>query len=167
MPLLKNGQIIDDPWVFLDDPTGVDEDTPLFVTLEQWEVVRDTLLKRAGPLGLRLNNDQSPSSLAEELDHFDAVSLPFPKFTDGRAYSHARILRERLRFTGELRAVGQVLRDQLLFMHRCGFDAYELPEGEDGHAWVLALAEITLSYQSAVDERARIADLRRRRTAAA
>src|SRR3546814_2142105 len=78
-----------------------------------------------GRLGLRLKSDQSPAGIAEDLGHFQLVALEFPRFGDGRAYSYARLLRERYGFKGELRAVGNVLRDQFLFMLRCGFDALD------------------------------------------
>src|SRR3546814_6520329 len=100
-----------------------------------------------GRLGLRLKSDQSPAGIAEDLGHFQLVALEFPRFGDGRAYSYARLLRERYGFKGELRAVGNVLRDQLLFMLRCGFDAFEVANENAVDAWREALAEFDLFYQ--------------------
>src|SRR3546814_6954056 len=88
-----------------------------------------------GRLGLRLKSDQSPAGIAEDLGHFQLVALEFPRFGDGRAYSYARLLRERSGFKGELRAVGNVLRDQFLFMLRCGFDAFEVANENAVDAW--------------------------------
>src|SRR3546814_3790777 len=84
----------------------------VIVTLEQWQAGRERLRGHNGRLGLRLKSDQSPAGIAEDLGHFQLVALEFPRFGDGRAYSYARLLRERYGFKGELRAVGNVLRDQ-------------------------------------------------------
>ncbi len=84
--------------------------------------------KRGTPLGIRLHSDQSPELIAADVPQFAVVALEFPKFRDGRAYSYARLLRERYGFKGELRAVGDVLLEQLFFMLRTGFDAFEIRE---------------------------------------
>nr|MDJ0947226.1 DUF934 domain-containing protein [Kiloniellales bacterium] len=109
---------------------------------------------------------QSPEDLAEDLPHFVAVALEFPKFTDGRPYSHARILRERLGFRGELRAVGAVFRDQLAFMTRCGFDAMELDAPDAAASWTAATREFGAWYQPASEGSRPIPALRRRLQAA-
>ena len=85
---------------------------------------------RAAPIGVRLKAGQHLEVIAAHGARLALVALEFPKFTDGRAYSYARLLRERYGYKGELCAVGQVLRDQLLFMHRCGFDAYEIARAD-------------------------------------
>lgn len=161
MPLLKNGQIVEDSWAAV--PPAEDGDTAapplpaievdLVVTLEQWQEHRETLVKRNGRLGLRLRSDQSPAEVAELLGHFDLVALEFPRFGDGRAYSYARLLRERYGFTGEVRAVGNVLRDQLFFMLRCGFDSFELTSHDSLAAWQEAVTEIDVWYQPTADGR--------------
>ena len=122
MPLLKNGQIVADSWRRIGDDEPLPDSGRLMVSLARWQRERDALAVR-GSLGLVLNSDQGPASIADHLAHFDLIALDFPRFQDGRAYSYARLIRERYKFTGELRAVGNVLRDQLLFMRRCGFDA--------------------------------------------
>ena len=109
---------------------------------------------RPTPLGLRLKSDQAPSAIAGDIERFDVLALEFPKFTDGRAYSSARLLRERHGFRGELRAVGNVLRDQLVFMRRCGFDSFQIPETADAAAWAGSLRGISVVYQPATDTRA-------------
>ncbi len=101
------------------------------------------------------------------LPHVEAVALDFPKFTDGRAYSHARVLRERLGFSGEVRAVGAVLPDQVLLMARCGFDAFELPEGARVETYLEAFEAFGVFYQPASDISPVAARLRRRREAQA
>ncbi|WP_026987871.1 DUF934 domain-containing protein [Fodinicurvata fenggangensis] len=167
MPLIKNGQQVADPWLALGDEETLPEDVPVIVSLERWQQEKDVLQTRGMELGLRLRSDQSPQQVAEDLQFFSLIALEFPKFTDGRAYSYARLLRERHGFSGELRAVGNVLRDQLLFMQRCGFDAFELPENAPVEAWLRALEDFSVWYQPVTDNRAPVSSLRRRLRVAA
>ena len=122
MPLVKNGQIVDDPYFRLPDGALVPEDAAVIVTAARLLADAGELTKRAAPLGVLWPNDRRISELAPYLDRIALVALVFPNFRDGRAYSQARLLRERYRFRGELRATGQVLRDQFLFLLRAGFD---------------------------------------------
>ena len=110
MPLLKKGKVIQDRWLTIAGDEDLPIDVPVIVELERFQSERDELLRRNAPLGIRLHSDQPPSEIAEDLDRFDVVALEFPKFTDGRAYSHARQLRDRYHYRGEVRAVGHVLR---------------------------------------------------------
>lgn len=167
MPLIKNGKQVEDLWLPVDDEQPLPENAPIIVSLERWQQEKDVLQTRGMELGLRLRSDQSPQQVAEDLQFFSLIALEFPKFTDGRAYSYARLLRERHGFTGELRAVGNVLRDQLLFMQRCGFDAFELPENAPVEAWLRALEDFSVWYQPATDNRAPVSSLRRRLRVAA
>ncbi len=153
MPLIKDGGRADDPWVSLADDAEAPADGPVIVTLARWQADRDRLAGRNQPLGVRFKSDQSPASIADDLGRFAVIALEFPKFTDGRAYSYARLLRERYGYEGEVRAVGNVLRDQFLFMHRCGFDAFEVADGEAAAGWQQALSEIGVVYQSTGDRR--------------
>ena len=155
MPLIKGGEVAEDPWRLLADEEPAPADGPIVVTLERWQREQNALLARAAPLGLRLKAGEHPRTIAEEVARFALIALEFPKFTDGRAYSYARLLRERYGYQGELRAVGQVLRDQLLFMHRCGFDAFEIARADAAEAWRKALAEISVFYQPTGDGRPR------------
>ncbi len=163
MPLIKHGRLVEDPWVSLDDDAELPREAPVIVTLERWRAERDALIDRGGLLGIRLAADQPPDEIAGDLDRFELVALDFPKFTDGRAFSSARVLRERYGFKGEVRATGQVLRDQFLFMHRCGFDAFEVKSADMLEAWHKAMGELSLSYQPAADGRLPVYLLRRRR----
>lgn len=147
MPLLKDGQVVEDGWTPLPEDAEAMPQGDVIVTLDQWQAGRERLRGHNGRLGLRLKSDQSPALVAEDLAHFDLIALEFPRFGDGRAYSYARLLRERYGFTGELRAVGNVLRDQLLFMMRCGFDAFEIDSEKAVELWREALAEFELFYQ--------------------
>jgi len=153
MPLVKHGELVADPWTRLDDDAAL-IDGPVVVTLARWKEERETLIGRNGPLGIVLASNESPEALAGDVLRFDLICLEFPKFTDGRAYSHARKLRQRYGFTGELRAVGNVLRDQFLFMQRCGFDAFEIAGDVHLEDWLGAITEISVAYQAAADGRA-------------
>ena len=163
MPLIKHHRLRDDPWVSIADDAELPDGTPIIVSLERWRAERDALIGRGGGLGIRLAADQSADDIADDLDHLELVALDFPKFTDGRAYSTARLLRERHGFEGEVRATGQVLRDQFLFMWRCGFDAFEVASTDALEAWHKAMGELSLSYQPAADDRIPAHALRRRR----
>jgi len=147
MPLIKAGELRDDPWRFLADDEALPADGPVAVSLARWRREENALVARGLPLGIRLKAGEHPLSIAEALGHFALIALEFPKFTDGRAYSYARLLRERFGYKGELRAVGQVLRDQLLFMQRCGFDAFEIAHTDAAELWRKAIAEISVFNQ--------------------
>ena len=160
MPLVRNGAAVQDPWTAATTADQLDQPGPLLVTLDLWRAHRDRLAGRAGPLGLRLSSDQSPALVADDLDRFDLIALEFPKFTDGRAYSYARLLRERYGFTGEVRAVGHVLRYQIAFMLRCGFDALDLDD-RAAAGWDAATTAFSAWYQPATDGQAPITARRR------
>ncbi|NOX94729.1 MAG: DUF934 domain-containing protein [Alphaproteobacteria bacterium] len=138
------------------------------------EPLHEVLLKdwRANPhahadaTALVITNGESIMDVAADLNGFDIVILDFPAFTDGRAYSQARLLRERLSFSGEIRARGNILRDQVFFMVRCGFNAFEF-DGQLASDVALSLNEFSLVYQSAGDEREPIWRKRTARAAAA
>jgi len=165
MPLLKNGTVTADPWQRVIKDEALPAEGPVIVSFARWRAERDTLIGRNAPVGVRLTNTDPLAELAPDLDRIEVVVLEFPKFTDGRAYSQARLLRERYGYRHELRAAGNVLRDQLLFMQRCGFDAFELNHGQPVQAWVAATNEFSVFYQPAGDER--VPAMQRRREAAA
>jgi uncharacterized protein (DUF934 family) len=144
--LIKNLTLVADAW--REATEGPLPEGDVIVPLARFAVERDALLARDGRLGVRLGPDDDPAGLAGDLARLDLIALSFPKFTDGRAYSQARLLRERLGFAGELRAVGDVLRDQLLLMARCGFDAFELRADKDPDDALGAFADYSVAYQA-------------------
>ncbi len=162
MPLLKDGKLIDDPWSHIADEVAIPASGPVIVGLKRWREERESLIKRKDPVGVRLQSDHTAGDVADDLEHLGVVALAFPVFKDGRAYSNARRLRERHGYTGEIRAIGNVLRDQYLFMRRCGFDALEVKEGETEKDWQKATHAITVAYQPAADDRKTILQLRHR-----
>ena len=153
MPLIKDGQVADDPWLRLADEEQPEAGQPVIVSLERWQAERETLMGRNAPLGLWLRADQSPAEVADDLRYFALVALEFPKFNDGRAFSYARLLRERYGYQGEVRAVGEVLRDLLLYMHRCGFSTFQIDRDDAAERWQAALEEVSVWYQPTADDR--------------
>jgi len=99
---------------------------------------------------LRLEPSEDPAAVAERLARASRVEVHFPKFGDGRGFSIGRLLRERYGYKGELRAVGHITRDHLFFLESCGFDAFELREGEDPHAALAAFDDFSEAYQASV-----------------
>lgn len=166
MPLVKDDALVaEDAWVTIPDDAPIPGDGPIIVSLARWQAEGEALRTRNAPIGIRLASDQSPALVADDLGRFALVALEFPVFSDGRAFSHARTLRERYGFQGEVRAVGDVHRDQLAFMARCGFDAFELA-GDSASAledWRAAQAEIGVRYQPTADNRPTALSLRERR----
>lgn len=152
MRIIKNRQIVEDGWQHLADTAAELSAGPVIVPLAYWKKQRNALLKRSDPVGVRLPNTVNPADLAEDLPSIAVVALEFPKFNDGRAYSQARLLRERHGYAGEIRAVGDVLRDQLFFMARAGFDAFELRADRSLEDALEAFGDFSESYQPAVDQ---------------
>lgn len=151
MPLLKDGQIVTDEWVRVDDDADIADEVAVVVSLERWLDQADTLKQRNARVAVSLKNDQSAAQIVDDLEAIDAVFLTFPAYTDGRAYSQARLLRQRYGFKGEIRATGNVLRDQYAFMQRCGFDAFEIAEGVDLAGWGKSANAMSAAYQNAAD----------------
>lgn len=165
MPLIKDGVLVEDQWQSLGDEDDLPEG-PVVVSLNRWQTEREALEARNTPIGLRLQSDQTPALVADDLERFSVIALEFPKFNDGRAYSYARLLRERYGFKGELRAVGNVLRDQFLLMQRCGFDAFEVASEAAAAEWQRAISEISVTYQPGADARRPALALRSKQPAA-
>ncbi|QQS10915.1 MAG: DUF934 domain-containing protein [Rhodospirillales bacterium] len=167
MPLLRDGNVVEDRWTRVDDAAEIPADAPAIVGFARLAREGDALTGRNGPLGVALRNTDAVEDLAPYLPRLALVALEFPKFSDGRAFSQARLLRERHGFKGELRATGNVLPDQLLHMRRCGFDAFELAKGDPAKSWARAVRGFSAHYQPAGDAAAPVSALRRRVAAAA
>jgi uncharacterized protein (DUF934 family) len=160
MALVKNGELAPSSFVDASGAATLPAAGAVIVSLEQWQAHRAELVARGTPLGIRLRSDQPPELIAADLGHFAVVALEFPKFRDGRAYSYARLLRERYGYKGELRAVGDVLLEQLFFMLRTGFDAFEIDSADPLGDYRTALADFSVWYQPAADGRPTAMQLR-------
>lgn len=135
MPLVRDGAIVADPWISVADDAPVPRDGGAIVSFSRWKAEREALSGLNAPLGLALANTDDVAEIGPEANRFGVIALSFPKFSDGRAYSQARLLRERYGFKGELRATGAVLPDQLVHMLRCGFDAFMPPDDRLVRYW--------------------------------
>ena len=147
MQYIKDGKISTDGWLHADASSPLPAAGDVIVPLARWLAEREQLLSRSGRIGVRLASSEGPEPVREDLQHIALIALEFPSFRDGRAYSYARILREQYGFRGELRAVGNVLYDQFMFMHRCGINAYEVQKDGDAERFARALTEFTVRYQ--------------------
>ena len=148
MPLVKDGIEIEDIWSYVSDDTAIEPDGCFTVSLSRYLNSTDNLRASNDCVGVRLTPDDDPTLLAAHLDKIGLIEISFPKYTDGRGYSQAQLLRRRFKYAGEIRAVGQVLRDQILYMHRSGFNAYET-ERADLSSVLEALTEHSEYYQPA------------------
>jgi len=161
--LVKNRKPIDDVWHHLEDTDPLPASGPITVTWARWTAERDAIKRAPAELGVRIPNTVPTAEIGAEAGKFGLIAVSFPNFGDGRAFSQARVLRDRYDYKGELRATGYVLRDQLLFLHRCGIDAFELPEKALTENWLSAFDEYDVFYQPAEDNRPWIARQRQAR----
>ncbi|WP_029004983.1 DUF934 domain-containing protein [Azorhizobium doebereinerae] len=152
MPLVKNGKPVADPFVAVADDAPL-PDAPALVSADRLLKEGAALFAHAYPVGVIWPNSKDVLQLEPFLARLAVVALVFPKFRDGRAYTQARLLRERLRYTGELRATGNVLRDQFLLMVRCGFDALDVAKDADAAAVEKELHTYSVFYQPTGDGR--------------
>jgi uncharacterized protein (DUF934 family) len=146
--LIKDGALAADRWTLLPDAysmSDVPERLPVAVPLALWLAERGALRAR-GNVGVILAPDDDPAALAEDTATLPLIAVDFPQFTDGRGYSIARLLRERHRYEGELRAIGDVLRDQLYLMAECGYDAFALSDGRDPQGALQGLQDFAGLY---------------------
>jgi uncharacterized protein (DUF934 family) len=159
MLLIKNNLPAEDTYITAADDAPL-PDGAVIVSLKRFRAERSDLLARNHALGVVLASDQSPEALGSDLDRLSLVVLEFPKFRDGRPFSWARLLRTRLKFSGEIRARGDFLYDQIAFLTRVGIDAFELPPAITPELFARALSEMTNVYQPSADGRKTIRELR-------
>lgn len=159
MPLIKNGALAEDLYTIVADDAAL-PDGAVVVSLKRLRAERENLFARNQPLGVKLSSEESPEGIGSDLERLSLVVLEFPKFRDGRPFSWARILRTRLGFKGEIRAVGDYLYDQAAFLARVGIDAFELPPTLTPELLQRALKEMTNVYQPAADGKKTIRELR-------
>jgi uncharacterized protein (DUF934 family) len=155
--IIKGRAVVDDDWSVLRLDEGQAPETvevpegKIIVPLKVWLVQRNTLATRQ-QLGIWFASDEQAHTVKDDLDKFAVIAVDFPKFSDGRGYSIAYNLRKRLGYQGELRAIGDVLRDQLFQMYRCGFDAYATRQDRSIHDALKGLSVFSETYQASVDQ---------------
>jgi uncharacterized protein (DUF934 family) len=148
--LIRQREIVTDEWRYADeDPLG--RERALILPFARWKEERDRWWLWDGRLGVRLGPTDSVAALEHDFLRLALVAIEFGGLAEGRGYSQAQLLRKRYKFTGELRAVGKIQRDQLFYMARCGFDTFELPEAADLQVALTAFDDFSVAYQSALD----------------
>jgi uncharacterized protein (DUF934 family) len=156
--IIKNRAVVADDWNVLrlnegETPEAIEVPAgKVIVPLTVWKAQREKLQGRA-ELGVWIASSERAEDLKDELDNFKVIAVDFPKFMDGRGYSIAYNLRSRLGYTGELRAIGDVLRDQLFYMHRVGFDAFAVRADKNIHDALKGLTDFSETYQSSWDQK--------------
>jgi uncharacterized protein (DUF934 family) len=153
MPLVKNGRGATDIFVHVADDAELPGDGAVLISAARFLENPEAISRRLGKTGVIWPNNRDVDDLVPHLDRLAMVALVFPTFRDGRAYSQARLLRERYGFKGELRATGQVLRDQFVFMLRAGFDAFEVKKDADAEAFANTAKRYSVFYQPTGDGR--------------
>ena len=155
--IIRDAAIVDDQWISLES----DEAAPipsaaqapfLIVPVKVWHARREALLARGAQLGLLLETNDEPAPVGADVSLFGVIAINFVKFTDGRGYSLSRLLRERYRYSGELRAVGDVLQDQLFYLKRSGFNAFAVRADKSIDAALKSLNDFSETYQGAWDQ---------------
>ncbi len=153
MPLVKNGKIATDIFVHVADDAELPDNGAVLISAARFLENPEAISRRLGKTGVIWPNSRDVDDLVPYLDRLAVVALVFPTFRDGRAYSQARLLRERYGFKGELRATGQVLRDQFVFMLRAGFDTFEVKKEADAEAFTNTAKRYSVFYQPTGDGR--------------
>lgn len=150
--IILNGAVVDDQWTLVEADFAGDSlpEGSIIVPLSLWQQRADELSQR-GDVGVWLNSDESPQQIAADVARLDLIAINFPAFADGRGFSYARELRQTHQFSGELRAIGAFMRDQLYFLQRCGFNAFALEQGDLQQA-LQSLGDFSESYQPATDQ---------------
>lgn len=155
--LIKDGAAQPDSW-YLQSSGLTAESLPaldgmdIIVPLAFWLAQKSAIQSRKGNTGVWLDSHELPAALADDIHAIPVIALNFPEFKDGRSFSTARELRQRMGYQGEVRAIGDVLRDQLFFMRRCGFNAFVLRDDQDMDAALAAFNDFHDAYQPAIDQ---------------
>ena len=153
--IIRNGKVIEDDWVALQDDDALPASGKVHVSLDRWQKEKAGIVSWAegcgGQYGVRIPNTLDVNELGDEWLILSIAVLEFPNFADGRALSQAQVLRRQLGYTGEIRATGDVQRDQMYHMSRSGINAFEVKEGRDIHAAIDSLRDFSFAYQGAAD----------------
>jgi uncharacterized protein (DUF934 family) len=147
--LIKQREIVADTWAYVDDNPSADA---VIVPLARFQQERDQWMASKQKLGVRLAPADSVETISKDLARFLLVALEFPRIGEGRGYTQAQLLRGRYGFKGEIRAVGNILRDQVFHMARCGIDTFEFPQGTDMNVALTAFNDFTVAYQPSSDQ---------------
>jgi len=151
--IIKNFEVVEDDWTLVEtadwDAVHGLPGGPVIVPATLWLSHSADLNHEAADVGIWLNSDEHPEIIRDHIQAMTLIAINFPDFNDGRGYSYARILREQFGYAGELRAIGDVLQDQLQFMYRCGFDSFAVRADKDPHVALTGLTDFRNAYQPA------------------
>ena len=150
--LLKDAQIIDNHWTRVDTDSDSLPAGDIVVHHATWQQRHAELCDHQGAVGVWFDGNEEIENFVDTIINVPLIAINFPKFVDGRGFSVARLLRERYGYTGELRAIGHFLRDQLFLLQRCGFNAFQFDHDVDLEQAAKSLTDFTDSYQVAVDQ---------------
>ncbi len=154
MQVIKNKEIINDDWQLVRE-IEIDAPVPegkVILPIAYWQENRDAILKQNSEYAVWIDGSVETEVVLDDLDRFSIIALDFPAFKDGRSYTHASLLKTRYNYKGDLRAIGDVLQDQLFFMHRCGIDSYAIREDKDIEEAIKSLNGFSVRYQAAADD---------------
>jgi uncharacterized protein (DUF934 family) len=150
--LLKDGNVIDNSWQLVDADTDALPQGDILISTSQWHKQQDVLADRAGAVGVWIDSHEEIEAFADGIIALPVIAINFPKFADGRGFSLARLLRERYGYSGEIRAIGEIIRDQLFLMQRCGFNGFAFDTELDLAEASKSLQDFSDAYQVAVDQ---------------
>ena len=148
--IIKDGQVVDDSWIIIEK--NFEGELPkgkLLLPMQYWLDNRDNLNLMC--MGLWIDSDEEVEAIGHEANMFPLIAVNFPAFTDGRGFSIGRLLKERYGYTGQLRAIGNPIQDQLFYLKRCGFNAFDLKQGIDLNEALSSFNDFDTTYQGAVD----------------
>jgi len=145
----KGARVESDPWLVLSDDAPAEDCASVVVSLARFQAERDALLAREGKLGVLLTPADAAEGIGIDANKLALIMVQFPVFRDGRGFTTAQLLRQRYHYSGELRAVGDVLEDQIFFMLRVGFDAFEIVAADPEAAFQRAAGAFSFGYQPA------------------
>jgi uncharacterized protein (DUF934 family) len=149
--LIRQRKVVADDWRSIDDdPTG--RERALIIPFARWQAERDQWWLWDGKLGVRIGPTDPVEALERDFLRVSLVAIEFSGIGEGRGYTQAQLLRRRYHFTGEIRAVGKIQRDQFFYLARCGFDAFELPDGADTAVAIAAYGDFSVKYQDSSDQ---------------
>lgn len=149
--LIKDGTIVSDSYLLVTE-VGDLPAQDILVSLDVWQQQREAILAHHYKKGVMLKPDQHPEAIANDFSQLDLIALDFPAFADGRGYSYAALLRQRFGFTGELRATGDVFKDNMFYLKRCGFNSFAVRADKDINVALQGLNTFSESYQASVNE---------------
>ena len=150
--VLKDNRLIDDSWTLLTEDSESLPSGDILLSYSQWQTFSDQLDSHDGSVGVIIEGNADIEDIIEPLLKLPLIAINFPKFADGRAFSSARLIRERYEYTGEIRAVGGFIRDQLYYLSRCGFNAFKFDDFVDLTESAKSLQDFSEAYQVSVDQ---------------